>query len=148
MTEIVFERRLAVDVERAWALLTDPARMNEWSVAPVSAGAGGAQHAGGARTVHVRRFGVRLALVEEVVEVDPPLRFRYRVRPNWIVRRHDAEQVLTPTGDHVQLTWSVRIDAWVPGLMPLLVRSMRGQLEGSLDRLEAVAASDSLDERG
>lgn len=142
MTRIAFERRLQVPIDRAWQMLTDPVHMNRWSVAPVEGC--DAQRSGGARIVHVRKFGISLTLEEQVVEARPPVCFHYRVRPNWVVRRHGAVQRLTAVGSSAtDLEWSVDIRSWIPGMMPLLVWSMRGQLERSLDALVAVAADEA-----
>ena len=144
MTRIVFTRRLDAPIEIAWDMLTDPERMNAWSVAPVSSSAGTDPSVpGGERIVHVRRFGIRLKLREVTVVADRPRRFRYRVRPNVIVRKHVAEQRMQPQGNFTLLEWEVDIRSWVPGLMPILVGAMRAQLEASLDQLEVVARESS-----
>ncbi len=143
MTRVVFRRHLPTTIDAAWELLTDPARMNEWSVAPVEVtGSLDPREPGGERVVRVRRLGVPLALREYTVSAEPPRRYRYRVRPNVIVRRHIAEQRLSPDGDGVALKWEVEISSWIPGAMLLLVRLMRPQLEASLDRLVQAAAND------
>lgn len=149
MTRILFQRQLELPVDIAWELLTSPLRMNEWSVAPVTAAAGSDPRVpGGERVVHVRKFGVRLDLHEVTIMAERPHMYRYCVRPNAVVRKHVAEQRLRTGTDCVVLEWEVDIRSWLPGLMPLLVRSMRAQLEGSLDRLEAVARQISSEAPG
>ncbi len=142
MTVVTFDRWLDAPPERAWSFLTDPKLMNAWSVAPVHMAAGDDPYEPGAiRVVSVRKFGVPLKLVERVVAVDPCTTYRYMVEPNAIVRRHEAVQLLTPERGGTRLTWTVDIRSWVPGIMPLLVRSMLGQLESSLDGLERAVRS-------
>lgn len=136
MTKVRFERRIEAPIELVWRHLTDPALMNAWSVAPVELAVGNDPwQPGSERTVRVRRFGVPLTLREEVVAVDAPDRYEYRVRPNAVVRRHHAIQDLARVDGGTRVTWSVDIRSWLPGLMAPLVRSMRGQLEASLDAL-------------
>lgn len=147
MTVVRFQRTVRAPIGLVWEWLTDPALMNEWSVAPVAMEPGeDPWRAGAVRIVRVRRLGVPVRLDEEVVGADPPREYRYRVRPNPVVRRHDAVQRLSERSDGTALEWCVDIRGWLPGLMPLLVRSMRPQLERSLDQLvrvvESAAASD------
>lgn len=142
MTRIVFEREIPMPIDEAWQLVTQPAMMNLWSVAPVEFVEGDdPQRVGGQRTVRVRHFGVPLALVERAVSVDPPNRYEYVVRPNPIVRHHHAVQILSVSKGGTTLRWEVEITSWIPGLMFFLVKTMRHQLEESLDRMVAVAAS-------
>jgi uncharacterized protein YndB with AHSA1/START domain len=144
MTVITFTRTVRAPIEDVWQWLTDPARMNAWSVAPVEMAAGeDPWRPGAVRIVRVRRFGVPLRLDEYVVSTMPPHEYRYRVRPNAVVRRHDAVQQLTEADGATRVTWRVDIRGWIPGLMSLLVRSMRVQLEQSLDQLVRVVESEA-----
>jgi hypothetical protein len=78
-----------------------------------------------------------------VVVAERPYRYVYRVARNPFVRAHRAEQQLAPRPDgSTQLSWTVEMSAWIPGLMAVFVWLTRPQLERSLDALAERVRAD------
>jgi uncharacterized protein YndB with AHSA1/START domain len=140
---MVFERVLPGSAERAFAALSEPARMNRWSLAPVeSIAAGDGDHPGGVGALRaVTVPGPRPLRLEEIIEVsEPPRRLEYRVVRGAPVRHHRGVVELVPGPGGVALRWTVEIDAPAPlrAAAELLVRR---RLDASLDRLAAILSA-------
>jgi uncharacterized protein YndB with AHSA1/START domain len=140
--ELRFERILPCEPEVAFALISDPDRMNLWSRAPVRSLAGGdGGHPGGVGALReVRLPGKRPRVLEEIVEIsDPPHRFAYRVIAGLPVTSHYGEIRLVPVAEGTSLEWEVRVRFPFPGMGVVARRKVEPQLARSLDRLVEVA---------
>ena len=143
--QIALARELAGSVEAVWPLLTDPARMNEWSEAPVRAlapGDGGRMDGVGAlRRVLAPGPTGEVRLLEVIEASEPPHRLVYRVvnGPS-MVKEHRGEQTLErlPAGG-TRLRWEVRIELHVGAAEALVRSSLVPSLERSLDVLARLA---------
>lgn len=143
--ELQLRARIAAPPAAVWPFVTDPARMNEWSRAPIkllAAGDGdGVDSVGAYRRVDVRSRTGPVRLFEVVEHSEPPARFVYRVvRGPGLLRYHRGEQRLRADGDATELTWDVRFEFAAPGVGVLVGRALRTQLEASLETLARVAA--------
>lgn len=134
-----FEHALPVPPAEAWPYLTDPARMSEWSEAPIellSAGPGGRPDEPGAtRQATIRALGSTSRLVEEVLESDVPRRMVYRVISGGLLRNHRGVVELAATAGGSNLTWQIEFGAAVPGLAPILGWLFRPKMERGLKSL-------------
>jgi uncharacterized protein YndB with AHSA1/START domain len=131
-----FERALPVSPAEAWPYLTDPARMSEWSEAPIellAAGPGGRPDEPGAtRQATIRALGTTSRLVEQVLESEVPKRMVYRVISGGALRNHRGVVELTATPGGSNLTWDIEFGAAVPGLAPLIGWMFRPKMERGL----------------
>jgi uncharacterized protein YndB with AHSA1/START domain len=138
----VLERALACSAEHAFALLTEPQRMNRWSSARIEARApGDGQHAAGVgalRRVYLPA-PMRGVLDEVVEQSEPPTRFVYRVIGGAPVRDHRGDITIEAVPGGSRLRWEVRAQPLVPGSGALMRRMLRTGLEQSLDALVRVA---------
>ena len=136
------ERVLDCAPEIAFALVSDPGRINLWSTAAVrcrAPGDGGHPGAVGALR-EVALPGRRPRVLEETIEVSvPPSRFVYRVVGGAPVRSHTGEILLTPEGTGTHLSWAVRVRFPLPGMSAIARRKIEPALEESLDRMVEVA---------
>jgi carbon monoxide dehydrogenase subunit G len=126
-----------------WPFITDPARMNLWSLARVdgiSPGDGGDPGGVGAlRRITVRAPGRDVAFEEVVEHAEPPRRFVYRVVRGLPLRDHRGEiNVRAQDGGSV-LTWDVDFDFLVPGAEIAARRVLDEQLRRSLEALAGAA---------
>lgn len=109
--------RIDAPVERVWALVTDIARMGEWS--PEATGGrwtGSGGPAVGARFVGTNRHGpVRWFTHCTVTECEPPSRFTFVVRENrmawgWVLEPDGSGTRLTQWREHLGPTpWPARL---------------------------------------
>ncbi len=135
----------SIDAPRSavWRLITDPARMNEWSLAAIALddpGEGGRPDGVGALRSATVRSGPMRSVLREVVEVsEAPSRMVYRVIGGVPLRHHRGEITLASEGPATTLTWRVEMTFPVPGLEALTRASVVPQLEESVARLAAVA---------
>jgi len=109
--------------------------MNQWSEAKITS------TSGDTRTVAVRSFGLTSRLAEEIVELDPPRRFVYRVVRHAAIRDHRGVLELTPTEAGTRLVWTVRFRGVLPGLEHVLAAILEPSLSRSLDALVALVAA-------
>lgn len=134
-----------VDAPRSavWRLITDPARMNEWSLAAIALddpGEGGRPDGVGALRSATVRSGPMRSVLREVVEVsEPPSRMVYRVIGGVPLRHHRGEITLTSEGAATRLAWEVEMTFPVPGIEAVTRASVVPQLEESVTRLASVA---------
>ncbi len=143
--ELQLEARIAAPPTAVWRYVTDPVRMNEWSLAPIkllAAGDGDAADGVGAyRRVDVRARTGPVRLFEVIEHSEPPARLVYRVvRGPELLRSHRGELTLRDDGGATELRWQVRFDFAIPGVGALTRGELRGQLEASLEALTRVAA--------
>jgi hypothetical protein len=140
--ELHLERVLECTPEIAFALVSDPDRINLWSTAAVrckATGDGGHPGAVGALR-EVALPGRRPRVLEETVEVSvPPSRFVYRVVGGAPVRSHTGEIVIVPEGSRARLAWTVRVRFPLPGMSVIARRQVEPALAESLDRMVEVA---------
>jgi len=127
--ELRFIERLEATPEVAWRWVTEPELMNRWSEARIES------TSGDRREVVVRAFGLTSRLREEILELDPPRRFVYRVVDHPTIRDHRGELRLEADGDGTALTWTVRFRGVVPGLSAILGAILEPALTRSLDAL-------------
>ena len=144
--ELRFERRLSCSPAAAFALLTEPERMNRWSTARVrstSSGDGGSAAGVGALR-KVRTPGWPPTVLEEVVvRSEAPSAFAYRIvsPERALLRDHLGQITLAPDGaGGTRLLWRVTLEP-VPFLpvRQLVTRTIEPELARSLDALERVA---------
>ena len=138
-------RELPCSPEEAWAWLTDPELMNEWSTAPIalsSAGVGDrADGVGALRTVTLPTGGTKLREVVEVSEF--PHRFVYRVHDGGpLLLNHRGEQVIEPADSGCRVTWTVDMHL-VGGLSKPFAKLVGKQVGESLDKLRSLSRSKS-----
>jgi hypothetical protein len=138
------ERELPCAPARAWPLVAEPALMNRWSSAEVeeiSPGDGG--HPGGTgamrRVITPRR--PRATLLEIVERADAPRRLDYRVLAGAPIRHHAGSIHLLEAPRGCLLRWEVEMDFLAPGVAWIVQRTIAPELEASLDRLVALAAT-------
>ena len=140
--ELHLERVLDCTPEIAFALVSDPDRINLWSTAAVrckATGDGGHPGAVGALR-EVALPGRRPRVLEETVEVSvPPSRFVYRVVGGAPVRSHTGEILITPDGPRTRVAWTVRARFSLPGMGMIVRRRIEPALSESLDRMVEVA---------
>lgn len=145
--ELLFDRMIAAPPEVVWPLLTDPARMSEWSEAPIgslSLGAGGRPDAAGAtRSVNARAFGLSMMIEEAILEADRPRRFVYRVMRGAGIRDHEGVITLRPEAGGTRLVWRVRLRGVVWGWDKIVGALVRRGLGRSLDAMAKLAVAES-----
>ncbi|MFT3768992.1 MAG: DUF5995 family protein [Minicystis sp.] len=128
-----------------WPYLTDPARMNLWSLARVdgvSPGDGDDPGGVGAlRGITIRTPGREVGFEEVIEHAEPPRRFVYRVVRGLPLRDHRGEITLRNEGWGTVLTWSVDFDFLVPGVEIAARRVLDDQLRRSLEALARVVRS-------
>ncbi len=135
----------SIDAPRSavWRLITDPARMNEWSLAHIALddpGEGGRPDGVGALCSATVRSGPLRSVLREVIEVsEPPSRMVYRVIGGVPLRYHRGEITLTSEGGATSLTWQVEMTFPLPGVEFVTRASVVPQLEESVARLASVA---------
>ena len=143
MLVLDLERELSVPPAVAFALVSDPDRMNRWSEARIErvlTGDGG--HPGG--TGAVRRVRPKVAgrevVLEEVIErAEPPGLFTYRVLGGGAVDQHRGTITIVPSAQGSSLRW--RVEARLAALPVEWAAKMtiRPALERSLDAMVRVA---------
>lgn len=142
------EQHVAAPPETLWPHVTEPARMNRWSLATISAGepgdGGGLDGIGAQREVRLRTPLGPVRLREVIWDAAPPARLVYRVVAEPPLRRHRGELRLEPAGGGTRLTWDVEAELLVPGLGAAMAILLRRQLARSLAELAALAARGEL----
>ncbi len=144
VSEVVITRELAAPPSAVWPHVTDPAKMNAWSLAkitlddPGEGGLGGA--VGALRSVTIESGPVRSVLREVVEHADAPSRFVYRVIEGVPLRHHRGEITLDATARGSRLTWRVAMEFPLPGLSLAMRALVLPQLEASVSRLADLAA--------
>ncbi|MBJ8343806.1 SRPBCC family protein [Antrihabitans sp. YC2-6] len=143
---IVLRQRVAAPPAAVWDLLTDPARMNEWSTARielVDAGDGGrADGVGTLRRIHLPGPG-SARLSEVVHESEPPHRFGYTVfRGAAGLREHRGNIAIAGVdgGAASEVSWEVVMRFAIPGVSLLARQLIAPELSRSLKRLAEIAA--------
>ena len=140
--KLTIEREFAVDPEVLWPWLTDPERMNEWSLAPAHPlTSGTAQRQGTVGSQRGVRVGVgplRMLLIEEIRVAVHPTRFEYQVVSGGGLRHHYGTLTIAarPAGCH--LKWCVEFQTWVPGVGYPMKWLVSHQLGASLSRLQQI----------
>lgn len=141
--ELLFEREFAASPAELWPWVTDPARMSEWSEAPLSSvtmGAGGRPDGAGAvRAVHTKVAGVELVIEEAVIESKAPERFIYRIVRGGGLRDHEGVVTLTPKGTGTRMVWRIRMGSRVPGWHRIAAFLVKRGMQRSLDKLQTLA---------
>ena len=152
MSEVVITRELAASPAALWPLVTDPAKMNAWSLAKITLDDPGEGSLGGAvgalRSVTIESGPVRSVLREVVEHADAPSRFVYRVIEGVPLRYHRGEITLDATATGTRLTWRVAMEFPLPGLSLAMRAMVLPQLEESVDRLADLAARGLTDTHG
>src|SRR5438132_1104019 len=138
------ERELGCSPARAWPLVAEPVLVNRWSSAQVEAlSAGDGGHPGG--TGAIRRVQTtrrpRATLIEIVERADAPRRLDYRVIAGAPIRHHAGSIHLLEAPGGCLLRWEVEMDFVAPGMAWIAKKAIAPELEASLDRLVALAAS-------
>jgi hypothetical protein len=122
-----------------WSWITDPERLNRWSLAKaelLANGEDGTPGSVGARRIMTARTGpVAWHMHERVLEATPASRYVYEVRPFALLRHHHGEIDLDAAGAGTSLTWTVGFTLWLPPLEPLFASAFRRQLDASLANL-------------
>jgi uncharacterized protein YndB with AHSA1/START domain len=136
---LTLERSLPAAPAAVWPFLTDPARMNAWSLARIEAIApGDGDDPGGVgalRRVTVRAPGGDVSFVEVIERVEPLRRLVYRVVRGLPLRDHQGEITLRGEGDGARLAWDVGFDVALPGAGIAAHRMLSGQLQKSVEAL-------------
>ncbi len=140
--QLVVEQALPAPAAAVWPFITEPERMNRWSLARVEAlalGDGGLPGTVGAlRSVTVRAAGRSFVLREVVEEALPPERFVYRVIEGPGVREHRGVMTLAPAPEGARLRWEVTFEMALPGAATATRLLLERQLGASLRHLARV----------
>ncbi|MBM7368634.1 SRPBCC family protein [Gordonia hydrophobica] len=144
MTTFTLSDELPCHADTAWAMLTDPTRMNTWSSARVTLKEGGVgdrpDGVGALRRTTLPHGGIGFL---EVVEASArPHVFRYRVfRAGPLLHHHRGEQRITPlTADRCRVDWTVDVALVAPLLGRGMVAYLRREVRSSLTVLRTLVA--------
>jgi uncharacterized protein YndB with AHSA1/START domain len=138
---LTLEQSLPASPSAVWPFVTDPARMNAWSLAridPVSPGDGADPGGVGAlRRITVRARGRDVSFEEVIEHADHGSRLVYRVVRGLPVRAHRGEITLAREGGgaRTRLRWDVDFSFLLPGVGAAARRVLDGQLRRSLTAL-------------
>jgi hypothetical protein len=136
-------QRVVCSPEALWPWLTDPAKMNAWSLARIEGVACG--DLGRFDTVGTwRRVLVRGPLGEQVLDeavcvTEWPRRFEYRVVPDAMVMSHRGVITLERDGDETVVHWTVEMVLAFRSLESVAVHIVKPQLAKSLQALAKCA---------
>jgi len=140
--KLSFEQHLPASPEAVWPFITDPDRMNLWSLAMIqrlASGDGGAPGGvGELRRVTVRSLGSVVRFDEVIEHANPGRRLVYRVVAGLPVRYHRGEITLAPTETGTLLRWDVEYAFSLPGLSIGAQAVLGPQLKSSLAGLARV----------
>lgn len=137
------QRELSVPPALAFALVSEPDRMNRWSEARVERVLlGDGAHPGG--TGAIRRVRPRIAgrevVLEEVIErSEPPGLFAYRVLAGGAVEQHRGTITIVPGPRGSSLRWRVEAKLALAPMEWAAKAAIRPSLERSLDAMARVA---------
>lgn len=152
MSEVVLTRELDAPPSAVWPLITDPDKMNAWSIARITLDDPGEGAYGGGvgalRSVTIQSGPVRSVLREVVEHAEAPSRFVYRVIEGVPLRHHRGEITLDATPRRTRLTWRVAMEFPLPGLSLAMRAMVLPQLEASVDRLRDLVARGLTDTHG
>jgi uncharacterized protein YndB with AHSA1/START domain len=140
---IRLDRLLPVPPDVVWDVVTEPAEMNAWSLAPVRGldpGDGGGYAAVGALR-HVKLPRPFPGITEVIERADAPARLVYRVVGTRAVRYHRGEIRLEVERDGTRLHWDVEMVMPIDALGRATERIIEPKLLTSLDRLGELLAS-------
>ena len=139
---VCFERDFPVPPKVLWPWLTDPARMQQWSAAPVelvSCGpCGRPDGVGSHRLVRVGLGPLRSGLLEEIMQSQPPHHFVYRVVSGGGLRQHEGTIDIEANGASCRMRWVVEYQTWMPGLGLPIKWLLEHQLDSSLQALRVL----------
>ena len=142
--DLTLKRDLRVGCEQAFAALTEPDLMNQWSTARiklVETGDGGSAAGVGTLRRVTLPGPVRMVLREVVAESEGPHHFVYRVVDTPPIRTHEGTISVRPTGSGCRVEWRVNATFAHPWLGLLAERGLRHELSDSLRRLSDIAPS-------
>jgi len=141
--ELSLTQRIDASPAAIWPLITEPARMNEWSEARiehVEAGDGGGTGDVGALRRVIIAGPAPTRLLETIRVSVPGERLVYHVfRGPAALRAHRGEITLSPRERGTELRWDVRFDFAVAGIETLARRTVEPSLRRSIARLAEVA---------
>lgn len=136
LMRLTLEQSLPAPPSVVWLFLTDPARMNAWSLArvdPVSPGDGEDPGGVGAlRRITIHAPGRDVSFEEVIEHADPVRRLVYRVVRGLPIRAHRGEITLQGEGARTRLRWDVSFELLVPGADLAARVVLQGQLRRSL----------------
>ncbi|UJR81933.1 Hypothetical protein I5071_39980 [Sandaracinus amylolyticus] len=137
------ERELSVPPAVAFALVSEPDRMNRWSEARVERVLGGdAGHPGGTgalRRVRPRMMGREVVLEEVIERAEAPGLLVYRVLAGGGVKQHRGTITITPSARGSRVHWRVEATLAALPLEWAARAALRPSLERSLDAMARVA---------
>ena len=126
------------DIATAFAWLTSPPLMNQWSTARISMRSPGEHHhpagMGALRRVTLP-FG-KVVLNEVVLASEPPYRFVYRVYDTALVESHEGSMSLSEVAGGTEVRWHVRMNLSWGALERHAKPALLRELERSLDALD------------
>jgi hypothetical protein len=135
----LIEQTLPATPAAVWPFITDPVRMNAWSLARIeSISPGDGDDPGGVgalRRVTIRAPGRDVSFVEVIENAEPQRRLRYRVVRGLPLRDHVGEITLRREGDGARLAWDVTFEFLVPGAGLAARRMLDAQLRQSVGAL-------------
>lgn len=127
-------RRLAAPVDAVFAVLSDHEGMSEWpGLGEVTLIQAGAPRNGVGAVRRVKVMG--LVLDEAIVTWEPPRQLDYRIVAGLPVE-HLGSTHLEAEGDATMLTWSIRLESWVPFLSVVVLARLRAGFGAALDHVE------------
>ncbi|MBI2389254.1 MAG: SRPBCC family protein [Deltaproteobacteria bacterium] len=136
MERLRIEQLIPASPAAVWPLISDPARMNRWSKAPIRlldpGDGGGPGDVGALRRIEVHALGRKVSFDEVIVASEPPHRLGYRVFRGLPVRVHRGEIQLHELRRGTQLVWDVEFEFYLPGLGRVARAILERQLADSV----------------
>lgn len=151
MATFTLSETLPCDADDAWALMTDPDRMNAWSSARITlkdpGAADVADGVGALRRVTLPHG--KVSFLEVVEGSTRPREFRYRVfRAGPLLRHHRGVQRVTALpGGGCRIDWTVDVELVVPLLAHGMVAYLRREVRSSLGAMRRLGADPNGDAR-
>jgi uncharacterized protein YndB with AHSA1/START domain len=137
MQHIEIERKIPAAPERVWEVIADHRGYERWAgVREVVLRNEGDPAPNGLGATRVLRTG-GLAIEEEVVRFDPPVRLSYRMAAGLPVRDYLGDVRLEPSDGGTRLLWTVEFSPRIPLTGGLLRRVTERALTRMADSLAA-----------